>query len=119
MESSEDGKELVSTVEDYNGAPTLMLNGQPYSPALYLRPDLDVYRQTDAEDRIANSTYELYITDEGVLGQSGQDILYQPDGSLDYEAFDSAITSLLNASVDGYVMVNFGMFCPDICTVSL
>ncbi len=112
LESSKEDNELISTVENYNGGPTLLLNGKPYSPSLYLRPDLDVYRQTDAEDRISNSTYELYITYQGCLGKSGQDELMQKDGTLDFDAFDDAIKSLLNASVDGYVMVNFGMFAP-------
>ena len=112
LESTQQQSELVSSVEYYNGAPAIMVNGKPYSPTLYLRPDLDVYRQTDAEDRMTNSTYELYITYQGCLGKNGQDQLLKKDYTLDYEAFDDAIISLLNASVDGYVMVNFGMFAP-------
>lgn len=113
LESTKESEDLTSTVENYNGAPTLMINGKPYSPVMYLRPDLNVYRQTDAEDRIANCTYELYITYQGCLGKNGQDILYREDGTLDYEAFDDAILSLLNASGEGYAMVNFGMFAPN------
>lgn len=113
LESTKENEDLTASVSNYNGAPTLMINGKPYSPVLYLRPDLNVYRQTDAEDRISNSTYELYVTYQGCLGKNGQDILYRQDGTLDYEAFDDAIISMVNASGNGYVMVNFGMFAPN------
>ena len=118
IETTTEQTELISSVEQYNGSSAIMINGEPKSPTLYLRPDLDVYRQTDSEDRMTNSTYELYITYQGCLGKNGQAQIMQRDpGSelgykLDYEAFDDAIISLLNASVDGYVMVNFGMFAP-------
>lgn len=113
LESTKETEDLVSEVKTINGSPTLTINGKPYSPILYLRPDLNVYRQTDAEDRISNSTYELYMTYQGCLGKNGQDILYQRDGSLDYDAFDDAIISMVNASGNGFVLVNFGMFAPN------
>lgn len=103
---------LIATVEEYNGAPTIMINDQPYSPAFYLRPDLNVYRQTDAEERIGESTYELFITYQGCLGKGGQDVLWPSRDKIDYDAFDKAIISLLSASPSSYVMVNFGMFAP-------
>ncbi len=111
-ENPDKDQPLVAKVESYNGAPTIMINDQPYSPAFYLRPDLNVYRQTDAEDRIAESTYELFITYQGCLGKGGQDVLWPSRDKIDYDAFDKAIISLLSASPSSYVMVNFGMFAP-------
>jgi len=103
---------VVSSVEIYNGIPTLMIDGQPTASYFYLRPDLNAYLQTDAESRIVNSGLELYVTYGGSLYKGGCDPVWLEDGSIDYDAFDAVIYDTLAASDDALVMVNIGMFAP-------
>lgn len=107
-----DRENVVSSVEIYNGIPTLMIDGEPTAAHFYQRPDLDSYLQTDAESRIGNSGLELYITYGGNLYKGGCDPIWMEDGSIDYNAFDAVIYDTLAASDDALVMVNFGMFAP-------
>ena len=111
--ATESGRDNVhSTIEVYNGTPTLMIDGQPMAAHFYLRPDLNVYLQTDAETRIYKSELELYITYGGSLYKGGCDPIWLEDGSIDYDAFDEVIYETLAANNDALVMVNFGMFAP-------
>ena len=103
---------VVSSVEVYNGTPTLMIDGQPMASHFYLRPDLNVYLQTDAETRIYKSGLELYITYGGNLYKGGCDPIWLSDGSIDYDAFDEVIYDVLAANNDALVMVQIGMFAP-------
>ena len=110
--SRADRDNVVSSVENYNGIPTLMIDGQPTASHFYLRPDLNAYLQTDAESRIANSGLTLYVTYGGNLYKGGCDPIWLSDGSIDYDAFDAVIYDTLAASDDALVMVNIGMFAP-------
>ncbi len=108
-------KSLVSKIENYNGTPTLTIDGEPYGSFFYLRPDLDVYLSTDAETRIYKSDLDLYITYGGSLykgGANGSNPIWREDGTIDYDAFDSTIYDTLAANGNAYVMVNIGMFAP-------
>ena len=107
-----DRDNVVSSVEMYNGIPTLMIDGQPTAPYFYVRPDANAYLQTDAESRIAQSGLELYVTYGGSLYREGCDPIWLSDGSIDYAAFDAVIYDTLAANDDALVMVNFGMFAP-------
>ena len=107
-----DRDNVVSSVEMYNGVPTLMIDGQPTAAYFYLRPDLNAYLQTDAESRIAESGLTLYVTYGGSLYKGGCDPIWLPDGTIDYDAFDGVIYDTLAASEDALVMVNIGMFSP-------
>lgn len=107
-----DRENVVSSVEIYNGIPTLMINGQPTAAYLYQRPDLNAYLQTDAESRIAESGLTLYVTYGGNLYKGGCDPIWLEDGSIDYAAFDAVIYDTLAANDDALVMVNIGMFAP-------
>ncbi len=107
-----DRENVVSSVELYNGAPTLMIDGEPTAAYFYLRPDLNAYLQTDGESRIANSGLELYVTYGGSLYKGGCDPIWLSDGSIDYDAFDAVIYDTLAANDDALVMVNIGMFAP-------
>ena len=117
VEGDESGKKsLVSKVEEYNGTPTLMIDGEPYGSFFYLRPDLDVYLSTDAETRIYKSNLDLYITYGGSLykgGANGSNPIWREDGTIDYDAFDSTVFDTLAANGNAYVMVNIGMFAPE------
>ena len=103
---------VVSSVELYNGTPTLMIDGEPTASYFYLRPDLDDYLRTDAETRIHKSGLDLYITYGGSLYKGGCDPIWLSDGSIDYAAFDAVIYETLAANDDALVMVNIGMFAP-------
>ena len=107
-----DRDNVVSSVEVYNGIPTLMIDGQPTASHFYLRPDLNAYLQTDAESRIAESGLELYVTYGGNLYKGGCNPIWLEDGSIDYAAFDAVIYDTLAANDDALVMVNIGMFAP-------
>lgn len=107
-----DRDNVVSSVEIYNGIPTLMIDGQPTASYFYLRPDLDAYLQTDAESRIGSSGLELYVTYGGSLYKGGCAPIWLEDGTIDYAAFDAVIYDTLAASDDALVMVNIGMFAP-------
>ena len=107
-----DRDNVVSSVEIYNGIPTLMIDGQPTAAYFYQRPDLDAYLQTDAESRIVNSGLELYVTYGGNLYKGGCDPIWLEDGSIDYAAFDAVIYDTLAVNDDALVMVNIGMFAP-------
>ncbi len=110
--SRSDRENVVSSVEVYNGTPTLMIDGEPTAAYFYLRPDLDAYLRTDAESRIASSGLELYVTYGGSLYKGGCDPIWLEDGSIDYDAFDAVIYDTLAAGDDALVMVNIGMFAP-------
>ena len=103
---------VVSSIEVYNGAPTLLIDGEPVASHLYLRPDLDSYLQTDAETRIYKSGLELFITYGGGLYKGGCKPIWLEDGTIDYDVFDKVIYDTLAASNDALVMVNIGMFAP-------
>ena len=103
---------IVSSVEVYNGTPTLIIDGEPVAAHFYLRPDLNVYLQTDAETRIYKSGLELYITYGGNLYKGGCDPIWLEDGTIDYDAFDEVIYDVLAANNDAMVMVQIGMFAP-------
>ena len=107
-----DRDNVVSSVEVYNGIPTLMIDGQPTASYFYQRPDLDAYLRTDAESRIAKSGLELYVTYGGNLYKGGCAPIWLEDGSIDYAAFDAVIYDTLAASDDALVMVNIGLFAP-------
>ncbi|MBQ6832644.1 MAG: beta-galactosidase [Oscillospiraceae bacterium] len=111
--ATDSGRDNVeSSVEVYNGAPTLMIDGQPVASHFYLRPDLNVYLQTDAETRIYKSGLDLYITYGGNLYKGGCDPIWLEDGTIDYDAFDEVIYDVLAANNDALVMVQIGMFAP-------
>ncbi len=111
--ATESGRDNVeSSVEVYNGAPTLMIDGEPMAAHFYLRPDLNVYLQTDAETRIYKSDLELYITYGGNLYKGGCDPIWLEDGTINYDAFDEVIYDVLAANNDALVMVQIGMFAP-------
>ena len=111
--ATDSGREnVVSSVEVYNGVPTLMIDGQPTASHFYLRPDLNVYLQTDAETRIYKSGLDLYITYGGNLYKGGCDPIWLEDGTIDYDAFDEVIYDVLAANNDALVMVQIGMFAP-------
>lgn len=107
-----DRENVVSSVEVYNGIPTLMIDGQPTAAYLYQRPDLDAYLQTDAESRIVNSGIDLYVTYGGNLYKGGCAPIWLEDGSVDYNAFDAVIYDTLAGNDDALVMVNIGLFAP-------
>lgn len=109
--SASEGK-VQSSIENYNGTPTLMINGEPQSAIFYLRPDLNVYLQTDAETRMYKSDLDLYITYGGSLYKGGCDPIWLEDGSIDYDAFDAPIYDALGSNSNSMVMVNIGMFAP-------
>ena len=113
IETSSGRDNVVSSIEVYNGTPTLIIDGEPMASHFYLRPDLNVYLQTDAETRIYKSELELYITYGGSLYKGGCDPIWLEDGSIDYEAFDSVIYETLAANNDALVMVQIGMFAPN------
>ncbi len=111
--ATDSGREnVVSSIEVYNGTPTLMIDGQPTASHFYLRPDLNVYLQTDAETRIYKSGLDLYITYGGNLYKGGCDPIWLEDGTIDYDAFDEVIYDVLAANNDALVMVQIGMFAP-------
>lgn len=113
VQSSSSGRDnVVSSIEVYNGTPTLMIDGEPQAAQFYLRPDLNVYLQTDAETRMYKSDLELYITYGGSLYKGGCDPIWLEDGSIDYDAFDAPIYEALASNSNALVMVNIGMFAP-------
>lgn len=105
--------ELIAEVRDYNGAPTIMINDEPYSPIFYLRPDLDAYLGNDDEDYISQSTFKLYITYQGGLGKGGTGVIWESRDVINYDVFDSYILDMLAVDGDALVMVNVGMFPPN------
>lgn len=103
---------IESKIENYNGTPTLMIDGEPRGAIFYLRPDLNVYLQTDAEASMYKSDLDLYITYGGSLYKGGCDEIWHEDGTIDYDVFDSTIYDTLGANNDALVMVHIGMFAP-------
>ena len=103
---------IVSSIEEYNGTPTLLIDGEPHGSIFYLRPDLNVYLQTDAETRMYKSDFELYITYGGQLYKGGCDPIWLEDGTIDFDAFDKTIYDTLGSNSNALAMVNIGMFAP-------
>lgn len=103
---------IVSSIEEYNGTSTLLIDGEPQGSIFYLRPDLNVYLQNDAETRMYKSDFELYITYGGQLYKGGCDPIWLEDGTIDFEAFDKTIYDTLGSNSNAIAMVNIGMFAP-------
>lgn len=103
---------IESKIEQVNGTPTLIINGEPQAAHFYNRPDLNVYLQTDAETRLYKSDLELYITYGGSLYKGGCDPIWLEDGSIDYDVFDGVIYETLGNNSNALAMVNIGMFAP-------
>lgn len=104
---------IHATIEDYNGTPTLMIDGEPQASFFYMRPDLDAYNNaSDAETRLHKSDLELYVTKGGQLYLGGTEPIWLEDGSIDYEAFDAVIYDTLGSNSNAIVMVNIAMFPP-------
>lgn len=111
--ASATGREPIeSKIETVNGTPTLTINGEPQATHLYLRPDMEVYLQTDAETRMYKSDIELYVTYGGSLYRGGTPSVWIEEGKIDYDAFDSVIYDTLGSNSNALAMVNIGMFAP-------
>ena len=114
-------EQVTSEITIINGAPTITINGEPYSAILYQKPFGTGFLQ-DGDESIYNSGIKLYITYKGGLGVSEavknkggigmNDDMWKEDGSLDFTAFDAEINATVAADSEAMIMVNINMFAP-------
>ncbi len=100
-------EKLVSKIENYNGVPTIMINGKPYSPIMYTRPE-----QSSAlpgcEETITESGLQLYST----RLNSQLETFWLGEGRIDFTAFDASVYDLMAVNGDAKILLCITMFAP-------
>lgn len=100
-------EKLVSKIEDYNGAPTITINGKPYSPIMYTRPE-----QSSAlpgcEETITESGLQLYST----RLNSQLETFWLGKGHIDFTTFDASVYDLMAVNGDAKILLCVSMFAP-------
>ena len=110
-ETSTDEK-TVAEMQMFNGAPTMIVNGEPVSFWAYSRPDYNQFTW-DHEAAMINSGMEVYVVRQGGLGKNSLDFCWPADGVVDYDAFDDPIYETLSNNPDAYLCVQVGLFAPE------
>ena len=110
-ETSSDEK-TVAEMQMFNGAPTMIVNGEPVSFWAYSRPDYNQFTW-DHEAAMINSGMEVYVVRQGGLGKNSLDFCWPADGVVDYDAFDDPIYETLSNNPDAYLCVQVGVFAPE------
>ncbi len=98
----------VCTLETINGIPTIMINGEAYSPVMYARPEGERYLP-GAEDTIINSGMELYAT----RMNSQMEVFWKDYDTYDFSTFDSSVYDLMAANGDAKIMLCITMWAPE------
>ncbi len=105
---SEDADEtLVSSIENVNGSPAIVINGQPVSPIMYVRPEQSS-SLPGAEETIVNSGIELYAT----RLESELEVFWKDYDVFDFTEFDAAVYDLLAVNGDAKVMLCITLWAP-------
>ena len=100
-------EKIVSKIEDYNGVPTLTINGKPYSPIMYTRPELSS-SLPGCEETISESGLELYST----RLNSQLETFWLGKNVVDFTTFDASVYDLMSANGDAKILLCITMFAP-------
>ncbi len=101
-------EKTVSTLENINGVPTIMINGEPCSPVMYCRPEDERYLPA-AEDTLINSGIQLYVT----RLNSTAETFWKGYGEYDFSTFDASVFDLMAVNGDARIMLCITMFAPE------
>lgn len=105
---------VESKVEQYNGKPTLMLNGIPTNYLAFLMPVAQSHLNEDAAyDSAEKAGLDLFMNFNGLLSGTASTGLWKRDGSPNYDLFDRYIYQSLAFNPDGYLMLHFDLAPPD------
>ena len=101
---------VESSIEMINGAPTLVINGEPTAPYFFHMPQTD---ESPALETVGDSGITIYMNNQGAIGTYGASYgLYDESRNFDFEKFDAQIRNVLTGSPDAMMFVNIGMFAP-------
>lgn len=100
---------LTTEVANYNGAPTLMIDGVPEAFMSFLLPiSEERHVDTAPSDMSSKGDMNLYLSFDIDTAS-----LWKKDGSIDYDKFDSIIIRDMSFNPDGYFMLSIGVNPPD------
>jgi len=100
-------EKLVSRIEDYNGVPTITINGKTYSPIMYTRPE-QKEKLPGCEETISESGLELYST----RLNSQLETFWLGENKIDFTTFDSSVYDLMAVNGDAKILLCITMFAP-------
>ena len=100
-------EKLVSKIEDYNGVPTITINGKPYSPIMYTRPEQE-NALPGCEDTITDSGIQLYST----RLNSQLETFWLGENRIDFTTFDASVYNLMAVNGDAKILLCVSMFAP-------
>lgn len=99
---------LTTEVTDYNGSPTLMINGIPEAFMSFLLPiSNERHVDTAPSDMSSKGDMNLYLSFD-----MDTSALWKRDGSIDFDEFDSIIIRNMSYNPDGYFMLSIGVNPP-------
>ncbi len=106
---TEDANEkLVSSIENVNGSPAIVINGQPVSPVMYCRPEQSS-SLPGAEETIVNSGIDLYAT----RLESELEVFWKDYETFDFTEFDAAVYDLMAVNGDAKIMLCITLWAPN------
>ncbi len=100
-------EKLVSSVEMVNGSPAIVINGQPVSPVMYVRPEQES-SLPGCEETIINSGIELYAT----RLNSELEVFWTGYDSYDFTEFDASVYDIMAVNGDAKIMLCITMWSP-------
>ena len=100
-------EKIISKIEDYNGVPTLTINGKPYSPIMYTRPEMS-QALPGCEETISNSGLELYST----RLNSQLETFWLDKDTVDFTTFDASVYDLMSVNGDAKILLCITMWAP-------
>ncbi len=106
---TEDANEkLISSIENVNGSPTIVINGQPMSPVMYARPE-QASSLPGCEETIANSGIELYAT----RLNSQLEVFWKDYDTFDFTEFDASVYDIMAVNGDAKIMLCITLWAPN------
>ncbi len=106
---TEDSNEkLISSVENVNGSPAIVINGQPVSPVMYVRPEQES-ALPGCEETIVNSGIELYAT----RLNSELEVFWKDYDTFDFTEFDASVYDIMAVNGDAKIMLCITLWAPN------
>ncbi len=106
---TEDANEkLISSVENVNGSPSIVINGQPVSPVMYCRPEQSS-SLPGCEETIVNSGISLYAT----RLSSELEVFWKDYEQFDFAEFDASVYDIMAVNGDAKILLCITLWAPN------
>ena len=97
---------IKSEVKDYNGEPTLFIDGVPRNHLAALL-SVDTGRFVNADQFAEQGDLDMYLSFHNALED-----WWERDGSINYDAFDTKVLDVLNENPNGMIMISISCNAP-------